>query len=155
MDDSTRTSRTGTTAWRKIAAQVRNIGRQNNLPCVLCGGALGPVDYRTTAQADRDARNTGQWWLIGQPRPLALAVDHIVPHAAGGADSLDNTQVTHAVCNQRAGAKGARRARANTTAPARAVIGHWIPLDSNDDSTPLLGRAVPGQRTRTHIFRAD
>ncbi|MFZ0324738.1 MAG: HNH endonuclease [Actinomycetes bacterium] len=31
--------------------------------------------------------------------PLALTIDHIMPLAAGGADSVDNLQPAHRLCN--------------------------------------------------------
>lgn len=140
-------SRTATAVWKRVVAEVRKRGRERGLPCHLCRGALGPIDYRTQAEADKEAKAQGAWWLIGAPRPLALSVDHIRPHAAGGTDTLDNAAPSHAVCNSRAGAKG-------TTRPAKPqpIVGHWEPLDTNGARYP--GRAIPGTRTPTHIFQA-
>ncbi len=39
---------------------------------------------------------TAQW-----PDPLSAAIDHVVPIAAGGADTLSNVQLTHQGCNWR------------------------------------------------------
>lgn len=144
------TSRTGNAAWKRVVREVRRLGQETLLPCSLCRGALGPVDYRTRAEADREARETGQWWLIGAHRPLALSVDHIVPHAAGGPDAIENAAVSHAVCNSRAGAKGKKKSKPT----AQPVVGSWVPLD-DDNGNPLPGRAVPGQRTETHVFVAN
>ena len=146
--------RTSQRAWVHVAAEVRRLGRETNAPCSLCRGALGPIDYRTRAEADREAREQGQWWLVGAYRPLALNVDHIVPHSAGGPDTLANAAPSHAACNARAQAKGLR-AKRNTQAantPSKPVVGTWQPLDQQ--GSPLPGRAVPGQRTATHVFVA-
>lgn len=141
-------SRTATATWKRIAATVRAQGRANNTPCHLCHGTLGPIDYRTQGEADKDARRTGEWWLVGVHRPLAFHADHIVAHAAGGADHIEQVAPSHAVCNERAGAKGTQRRK-----PAnKPVTGHWHPLDGN--GPPLPGRATPGQTTATHRFTA-
>lgn len=145
--------RTSQRAWVRVAGEVRRIGRESGLPCSLCRGALGPIDYRTRAEADRDAREAGEWWLLGAHRPLALHVDHVVPYSAGGTDTLDNAAPTHALCNERAGAKGKRSSSGAGAEPRKAaVLGHWKPLDGR--SEPLPGRAVPGQQTSTHVFVA-
>lgn len=141
-------SRTATTQWRRITRIIREQGAAHNTPCHICGGARGPIDYRTQAQADRDAEHNGQYWLIKQPRPLALDVDHITPHAAGGQDTLANAAPTHAVCNRQAGAKSTPKRVKETT-----VTGFWWP--KNGQTKPLKGRARPGTQTRTHIFHAD
>jgi 5-methylcytosine-specific restriction endonuclease McrA len=141
-------SRTSTKQWRQVAAEVRRNGRALGAACALCGGARGPIDYRTQAEADREARANGEWWLIGAPRPLALHVDHIVPYVAGGQDVLGNAACSHAACNISAGAKGARRAKR----ASRAVVstGEWRPLSGVGDALP--GRGIAGQRTATHVF---
>lgn len=139
-------SRTGTTQWKHVAAQVRADSREGNLPCALCRGAHGPIDYRPQAEADRDARDAGAWWLIGQPRPLAFACDHITPHAAGGTDTLDNAQPAHRACNEQAGAKRTPRRTRPRPAP-----GYWEPLNGNGPKLP--GHGTPGQTTATHRFR--
>lgn len=153
-------SRTATWTWRNIVRQVRVDGRERNLPCHLCRGALGPIDYRTRAEADAESRANGLWWLVGKHLPLSLAVDHIVPHAAGGADTLANAAPAHALCNGRAGAKGpvptraGGQGRANGPTPTlKAVSGRWRPLQGQGEA--LAGRAIPGQRTATHVFVAD
>lgn len=130
-------SRTATTAWRRVTRAVRAAGRRNNTPCGICHGALGPIDYRTRAEADRDARAAGEYWLIGAPRPLAFAADHVIPHAAGGADSVENAQPTHAICNESAGAKNARPKQ---TARPKAVNGYW----HKQGEQPLFDHAIPG-----------
>lgn len=141
-------SRTTTTTWRKITRVIRAQGRQANLPCAICHGALGPIDYRTQGEADREARAAGRYWELRQPRPLALDVDHITPHVAGGTDTLDNAVQTHAVCNRRAGAKGTK----STARSQQPVNGHWTPKTGTGPSLP--GRAKPGAQTATHVFTA-
>lgn len=143
-------SRTSTKVWRQIVATVREVGRGADLPCGICRGTLGPIDYRTAAEADRQARAAGEWWLIGAYRPLGLSVDHIVPVAAGGADTLENVTGVHNVCNSSAGAKGHRRRRTPENKPAH---GYWKPVDGNGENLP--GRAVPGTRRGSFVFVAD
>lgn len=142
--------RTSTKAWRAVTREVRRHVIDTAAPCALCGGARGPIDTRTRAQADREARAAGAWWLIGARRPLALHVDHVVPFTAGGSDTLANAQPAHAICNEEKGAAGVRR---TTTKRKRAVIGSWVP--NNGVGQPLPGRAVPGASTSTHTFVAD
>lgn len=141
-------SRTSATRWVRIVAAVRKQGRTAAAPCALCHGARGPIDYRTQGEADRDAREVGEWWLLGAYRPLALAVDHVIPYAAGGTDTMDNTQPTHGVCNAEAGAKTtARKPRRE-----HPQNGFWRPL--NGQGQPLPGRALHGAHTATHEFVA-
>lgn len=128
--------RTSVRAWVQVAAEVRRLGKATDAPCALCRGARGPIDYRTQAEADTDARATGEWWLIGGQRPLALHVDHIVPHTAGGPDTMENSQPSHAVCKAQAGAKAARRTRAKPL-PA---LGYWQPISGRAGDTDERGR---------------
>lgn len=142
--------RTSNKVWKQTVAVVREAGRGAGLPCAICRGALGPIDYRTREEADADARATGEWWLVGAHRPLGLSVDHIVPHAAGGTDTIDNAQQAHAVCNSRAQDKG--RTRARRDAAERPVNGYWKPVDGVGE--PLPGRAIPGAQQGRHVFVA-
>lgn len=142
-------SRTASTAWKRIVRTVRARGRAANTPCHLCRGRLGAIDYRTQGEADAEARAGGRYWEIGAPRPLALDVDHLIPHVAGGRDTLENAAPTHALCNRKAGAKSAVTARKTKPVP---VTGHWTPITG--DGPALPGRAIAGTRTRTHVFRA-
>lgn len=50
-------------------------------PCAICGG---DIDYDTTDHLD----------------PYSFTVDHIIPLAKGGADTLDNKQPAHRKCNR-------------------------------------------------------
>lgn len=139
-------SRTSTTAWKRIVRTIREQGRRANTPCHLCHGRLGPIDYRTQGEADTEARTQGHYWEIGQPRPLALDVDHLTPHSAGGQDTLLNAAPSHAVCNRKAGAKQTPRKATN-----KPVAGYWWPNNGRGD--PLRGHAKPGAQTRTHTFK--
>jgi len=70
---------------------------------------------RNTAQRDRDRaaiRRTGAGCaLCGQPidydlphlDPMAYVVDHVVPLALGGLDTLGNKQAAHRTCNRSKG----------------------------------------------------
>lgn len=49
-------------------------------PCALCGE---PIDY-----------------TLSHPDPRSFVVDHIVPLARGGADTLANKQPAHRDCNR-------------------------------------------------------
>jgi 5-methylcytosine-specific restriction endonuclease McrA len=144
------TSRTGTAAWKAVVRQVRQIGRDRGMPCWLCKGVRGPIDYRTQAEADRDARLTGEWWLIGAHRPLGLSVDHVVPHVAGGPDTLENAAPSHVVCNAEAGAKDATKRPTTRQPRQQRVVGHWKPIDGGPQALP--GYDVPGRRTGSHVF---
>lgn len=144
-------SRTTTAVWKRIVRQVRAQGVANGTPCHLCNGARGPIDYRTQAAADRDAQESGQWWLVGAPRPLALHVDHLTPSAAGGEDTLDNVAPSHAWCNQSAGAKGAAPQAPRTRKPRRTA-GEWRPMSGQGEA--YAGMDIPGRRTSTHVFVA-
>lgn len=139
-------SRTSTTQWRQVTRKVRTQGKRNNTPCHLCKGKLGPIDYRTQGEADTEARRAGRYWEIGQQRPLALDVDHIISHAAGGTDTVENAAPTHAYCNRKAGAKNTPR-----VSKTQPVAGYWHPINGN--GRPLRGHAKPGARTSTHIFK--
>ena len=144
------TTRTATTAWKRVVREVRRIGQEESAPCSLCRGARGPIDYRTQGEADRDARISGEWWLVRAYRPLALDVDHVVPALAGGADTLENAMPSHAVCNREAQAKGVPQHRPTAPTTPRPVVGHWQPLDGSDGALP--GYDVPGRRTDSHVF---
>lgn len=40
---------------------------------------------------------------LRKPHPMALAIDHILPRAAGGTDEDHNLQAAHALCNLQKG----------------------------------------------------
>ena len=75
--------RTGTATWKRIRkqaiAQAQDEGQTN---CPLCNV---PLDYTTPY------------------RPDSAEVDHIVAHARGGTDTLDNSRVICRDCNVRKG----------------------------------------------------
>lgn len=84
-------SRTSTARWKRIVRQVRE--RDAHLThCPLC--------------------RTGLDWLYGQ-RPNSAEVDHIIPHAQGGADTAENARVICRLCNQRRGGKEGRAKQLN------------------------------------------
>lgn len=59
-----------------------------------------PADVRRSVIA----RDGGVCGLCGQPVPNEdVHIDHIYPQSLGGADELDNLQVTHSLCNMRKG----------------------------------------------------
>ena len=77
--------RTATTKWRKIRDQRRALALSQGIySCPACGTGL-------------------DWEYSG--RPNSAEVDHIVSHAQGGEDKLENTQILCRLCNQRAGGK--------------------------------------------------
>ena len=61
----------------------RNQARDNggNLTCALCTQVIQVSFYK---------------W----PHPMSLEVDHIVPKALGGRDTVENTQPAHRTCNR-------------------------------------------------------
>lgn len=54
-------------------------------PCAICGQ---PIDY-----------------TLPHDNPMAYTVDHIIPIAAGGPDTLNNLQPAHRDCNRQKGDK--------------------------------------------------
>lgn len=63
--------------------QHRRVIRRGEPPCALCGQ---PIDYS-----------------LHHLDPMAFTVDHIVPLAKGGTDTLDNKQPAHRRCNRTKG----------------------------------------------------
>ena len=58
-------------------------------PCALCGDE---IDY--TLRYDVNARGARI------PHPLSFTVDHIEPLNKGGADTIENKQAAHWLCNR-------------------------------------------------------
>ncbi|WP_314711974.1 HNH endonuclease signature motif containing protein [Propionibacterium acidifaciens] len=56
---------------------------RNQPPCAICGQ---PIDY-----------------TLPHDNPMAYVVDHIIPIAAGGPDTIDNKQPAHRDCNRQKG----------------------------------------------------
>lgn len=67
---------------------------------------------RNTGRRDRYramvARGKPDCWICGQPidyslphvDPKSFVIDHVVPLAAGGADTLENVRAAHRDCNR-------------------------------------------------------
>lgn len=91
------TSRTGTAAWKRVAAIRRRLDQTAGITrCPICGRHL-----------DWDARR-----VQGQPHnPARVEVDHITPHEHGGRDTLDNTRCICADCNLRRRSREQRAGR--------------------------------------------
>src|SRR5699024_11172149 len=84
-------SRTGTAQWMRVRDKRREHDFNNGLTnCPECKSWL-------------------DWEYSG--RPNSAEVDHIIPHARGGQDTFENTQILCRLCNQRSGGKlgGKRR----------------------------------------------
>jgi len=63
----------------------RRVIARTKPPCALCGE---DIDY-----------------ALPTPHPMSFEVDHIVPIAQGGADTLENKQPSHRRCNRAASDK--------------------------------------------------
>ena len=50
-------------------------------------------------------RQDGKCGICGDQLAGEIHIDHIIPRALGGPDTLDNLQAAHAVCNLRKGAR--------------------------------------------------
>jgi 5-methylcytosine-specific restriction endonuclease McrA len=83
------TNRTATAKWMRIRDQARaNAINAGLTRCPLCGVGL-------------------DWEYSG--RPNSAEVDHVTPHALGGADSIENTRIICRLDNQRLGGAVNRR----------------------------------------------
>lgn len=92
-------SRTGTTHWLKLAAQAKHLAQvQGQTQCPWC-----------------DTRLNYHRGLL----PNSAEPDHIIPHAQGGRDTLDNLRIICRRCNQSKGDKAK---------PKRATILRHKPL---------------------------
>ena len=70
------------------------------------GGAIGRVKLQRWLRRkviDRDGHVCGL--CGGQVTPDDIHIDHIMPVALGGRDTLENLQVAHSTCNIRKGAR--------------------------------------------------
>lgn len=68
-----------------IRDRHRTAIRQNQPPCWICGH---PIDYK-----------------LPHTDPKSFVVDHKIPLARGGTDTLDNKAAAHRDCNRQKGAK--------------------------------------------------
>lgn len=73
---TTRVPRDNSAEHKRHRAQIR----RTRPPCGICGQ---PIDYS-----------------LHYLQPMAYVVDHIIPLAKGGADTLDNKQAAHRACNR-------------------------------------------------------
>lgn len=97
-------SRTGTSKWLRIARKAKAQALEAGLyTCPLCGVAL---DWVRSCQ------------------PNSPEVDHVIPYAEGGTDSLENVRVICRLCNQRLGGKlgASRGVRSRATDRAVPVV---------------------------------
>ena len=94
------TSRTGTTKWKRLAADVRRRALHNGMTtCPLCGVELNFTVGRT---------------------PTSAEVDHVVPHSRGGRDEVSNLRVLCRRCNQSRG-NGLKRPRVRSGNAATVI----------------------------------
>lgn len=92
-------NRTGTGKWKNIVKIVRQAALDAGLThCPLCG--------------------TGLDWLYGL-RPNSAEVDHIIPHAMGGEDSVHNARIICRHCNQ---SRGGKEGKAKQARPKRVEL---------------------------------
>lgn len=95
------TSRTGTSHWKGLRQQaLREAQARGVTNCPLCGT---PLDYTQGRQ------------------PNSAEVDHILPHANGGPDELDNLRVICRHCNQSRG----NRTATPTVKPTSTTLIGW------------------------------
>jgi len=69
--------------WRRVSGAFKAKCASENLPCWLCKGSKGPINYKAAAT-----------------EPLSYTTDHIVPTSLNG-DPLrhSNLAPAHRVCN--------------------------------------------------------
>lgn len=100
-------------AWRKDNIELRRKSRRA-ARARLRGAASEP--YTTEDILERDGWRCGICRrVIGRtlayPHPRSPSIDHVLPLAVGGADTRDNVQAAHLVCNVSKGAHGAAQLR--------------------------------------------
>lgn len=105
------TGGTGTIPYCEICRPIRewqrNYDKTRARRCRMNGGACEPYTIATVAMmssgicalCDRPVENAPA------PHPLSPTVDHIIPIARGGDDTLANVQLAHWGCNSRKGAR--------------------------------------------------
>ena len=99
------TSRTGTGEWKRLRARAIRLAQINGVThCPLCGVAL---DYEVSK------------------RPNSPEPDHIVPHALGGRDVIENLMVICRLCNQSKGRRLAPKAATVLTAKPLRTSRAW------------------------------
>lgn len=96
------TSRTGTARWKGVRKQaLREAQTQGVTNCPDCGGILNYEQGRL---------------------PNSAEVDHIIPHARGGTDTLENVRVCCRQCNQRRGSKWLSASARNETRTTTTLV---------------------------------
>lgn len=95
--DAMASSRTGSAIWKRVVTAVRERDAHIN-NCPLCDRGLD--------------------WLYSK-RPNSAEVDHIIPHAQGGEDSVSNARIICRHCNQ---SRGGREGRAKQAKPKRIQL---------------------------------
>ena len=65
---------------KAVRERARTLHRATGMPCWICGK---PINYNAP-----------------HLDPGEFVVDHIVPYAKGGPDTLENKQAAHRSCNQ-------------------------------------------------------
>lgn len=68
--------------------------RRGPLPTMAVANRDGWVCHLCGKDIDRERRH----WA-GNPDPLALSIDHVIPWSKGGTDDLDNLRAAHWRCN--------------------------------------------------------
>lgn len=99
------TSRTGTSLWKAIRRKaISRAIREGRDRCPSCGAQL-------------DLHGTGDG--------AKVEVDHVIPFANGGADSIENTAVMCQTCNRRKGKGQTRRGAAPIVRAAPPTLIQW------------------------------
>jgi 5-methylcytosine-specific restriction protein A len=93
------TSRTGTSAWKRVRAQA--IRRARSMGVTHCRHCKTLLDYDMSLT------------------PASAEVDHLVPYANGGRDHIDNVEVICRRCNASKGNRAAPKQQHPTPAPLK------------------------------------
>lgn len=96
------TSRTGTGSWKRIAQKVRATALDQGLTkCPRC-----------KVQLD---------WEYSR-RPNSAEVDHVIAHALGGQDSIENSRILCRRCNQQLGGQVKQEQARRTPKPVMQTV---------------------------------
>lgn len=72
--------------YRSRAEALKRVGKRDQLPCHLCGGKLGPIDY--------DDKTRGR---------LAFSADHVESVSKNGNEAKGTLMPSHVTCNSSKG----------------------------------------------------